>query len=134
MQSELYLFYFKMKTIVVLCVFLAVAYSRPDSYDSRYDDFDAQTLVSNVRLLKGYLNCFLNRGPCTSEGNDFKKTIPEALRTSCSKCTPKQRTLIREVVKAFQTKTPELWSDLAKQEDPTGQYKDSFQKFINGSD
>nr|AXF48706.1 chemosensory protein CSP8.2 [Lobesia botrana] len=123
-----------MKTVIILML-VGLAASRPEEgYSTRYDSFDAQELVENVRLLKSYGNCFLDKGPCTAEGSDFKKTIPDALRTSCEKCSPKQRNLVRVVVKGFQTKLPELWTELAAKEDPKGEYKDAFNKFINGSD
>lgn len=62
-----------MKVIVALAAVLAVALAAPaDTYDSRYDNFDAQEVAENTRLLKGYGHCFLGVGPCTPEGNDFK--------------------------------------------------------------
>ncbi|KAI8420214.1 hypothetical protein MSG28_008759 [Choristoneura fumiferana] len=126
-----------MKTVLVLLALAAAALARPDDtpfYNSRYDNFNAQELVDNIRLLKSYGHCFLDKGPCTAEGSDFKKTIPDALRTSCTKCSAKQRELIRMVVKGFQTKLPDLWKELSNKEDPTGQYKENFNKFLNASD
>ncbi|CAH2266992.1 jg6691 [Pararge aegeria aegeria] len=64
----------------------------------------------------------------------YRQVIPEALRTVCAKCTPKQRELVRIVVRAFQEKLPELWEELVKKEDPTGQYKESFNNFLQGTD
>nr|ATD12156.1 chemosensory protein CSP13 [Cydia pomonella] len=123
-----------MKVVLVLCI-LALAAARPDEgYSTRYDNFDAQELVDNVRLLKSYGNCFLDKGPCTAEGSDFKKLIPDALKTSCAKCSPKQRNLIRIVTKGFQTKLPEIWKELAAKEDPNNEYHDAFNKFLNESD
>ncbi|CAB3231671.1 unnamed protein product [Arctia plantaginis] len=122
----------RMKSVFVLCVLIAAVFCRPETYDSRYDDFDVQSLVGNIRLLKAYGNCFLGKGPCTPEGSDFKKTIPDALRTSCKKCSPKQRELIRTVVKTFQKETPQLWQELVMKEDPNGEYKEDFTRFING--
>nr|QCX43091.1 chemosensory protein csp11 [Helopeltis theivora] len=121
-----------MKTIVALCALVALAVARPqETYSTAYDNFNANELVENARLLKNYGKCFLDQGPCTAEGADFKKTIPEALKTDCAKCTPKQRELIRTVVKGFQTKLPELWAELVKKHDPEGKYKDSFDAFLN---
>ena len=57
-----------MKIILALCVLIAAV----SAYDNRYDDFDVETLVNNVRLLKSYGHCFLGTGPCTPEGSDFK--------------------------------------------------------------
>ncbi|CAH0713309.1 unnamed protein product, partial [Brenthis ino] len=124
-----------MKTFVVLAAVLAATLALPtDTYNPMYDNFNAHELVENIRLLKNYGKCFLEQGPCTSEGLEFKKVIPEALRTSCGKCSPKQRELIRIVVHGFQTKLPELWDQLTKKEDPNGEYKESFNKFLKSSD
>ncbi|XP_045452613.1 allergen Tha p 1-like [Melitaea cinxia] len=124
-----------MKTIVILATVLAAVLAYPaDTYNPRYDNFDAEELVSNKRVLESYGKCFLDKGPCTAEGNDFKKVIPEALRTSCAKCSPKQRQLVRIVINGFKTKTPELWEELKNKEDPHGEYRETFEKFINASD
>uniref|UniRef100_A0A0P0EW15 Putative chemosensory protein CSP6 n=1 Tax=Spodoptera litura TaxID=69820 RepID=A0A0P0EW15_SPOLT len=123
-----------MKSILVLCLLVAAVSCRPESYDTRYDNFDVEALVGNVRLLTAYGHCFLGNGPCTPEGSAFKKTIPDALRTGCGKCSPKQRHLIRVVVQGFQNKTPALWQDLVKKQDPNGQYKEIFTRFLNGRD
>nr|AND82444.1 chemosensory protein 2 [Athetis dissimilis] len=123
-----------MKTVLVLCLLVAAVCARPETYDTRYDNFDVESLVENVRLLKSYAHCFLSSGPCTPEGSAFKKSIPDALQTGCGKCSPKQRHLIRVVVKGFQTKTPDLWQQLVKKEDPNGQYKEIFTKFLRASD
>ncbi|XP_049877113.1 allergen Tha p 1-like [Pectinophora gossypiella] len=125
-----------MKTILVLCAVLAMALARPDgeTYNPAYDSFNAQELVDNERLLKNYGKCFLDKGPCTPEGTDFKKRIPEALRTNCAKCTPKQKELVRTVVRGFQQKLPEVWQELAQKEDPKGEFKEAFEKFLSGKD
>ncbi|CAH2042441.1 unnamed protein product, partial [Iphiclides podalirius] len=125
-----------MKTFILLCTMAAAALAAPadGTYNPAYDSFDADELVQNERLLKNYGKCFLGQGPCTAEGADFKKTIPDALRTTCAKCTPKQRKLIRTVVNGFQTKLPDIWDQLVKHEDPTGQYKESFNRFLKATD
>lgn len=124
-----------MKTILVLVTVLAAAVAAPaDTYNPEYDNFNAEEIVQNERLLKNYAKCFLDEGPCTAEGNDFKKTIPEALKTDCAKCTPKQRELIRTMVRGFQTKLPDMWKELVMKQDPKGEYKESFEKFLNSTD
>nr|AHX37220.1 chemosensory protein 6 [Conogethes punctiferalis] len=123
-----------MKTFVALFALVAVALARPqETYNTNYDNFDVKQLVENPRVLKNYGKCFLDQGPCTPEGSDFKKTIPEALKTECAKCTPKQRELIRTVVAAFQSKLPEVWAELVQKHDPQGTYKKSFDSFLHAS-
>lgn len=58
--------------IVVVLAFVVVAVFAADNYSSKYDNFDVETLISNERLLKSYIFCFLDKGRCTAEGSDFK--------------------------------------------------------------
>lgn len=60
-----------MKTLLVLLCVAAAAHAA-SHYGAKYDNFDVDTLIGNDRLLKSYVNCFLDKGRCTSEGNDFK--------------------------------------------------------------
>ncbi|XP_041984364.1 allergen Tha p 1-like [Aricia agestis] len=122
-----------MKFIIVLATVLAAAVAIPaDTYNPKYDNFNAVELSENTRLLKSYGKCFLGEGPCTAEGADFKKIIPEALKTKCGKCTPKQKELVRIVIQAFQTKLPDVWKQLMEREDPKGEYTQSFNDFLSG--
>ncbi|VVC97642.1 ejaculatory bulb-specific protein 3-like [Leptidea sinapis] len=119
-----------MRTIIVVaCLVLSVC--AVEKYSSKYDNFDAETLITNDRLLKSYINCFLDKGRCTSEGNDFKKYLPEAIETTCGKCSEKQKVNIRKVIKTIQQKHPKEWDELVKKNDPSGKYRTDFDKFIH---
>lgn len=61
------------------------------------------------------------------------ETIPEALRTTCAKCSPKQKELVRIVAKAMEEKVPELWKELVKKQDPNGIYGKDFQAFLKAT-
>ncbi|CAH0713307.1 unnamed protein product, partial [Brenthis ino] len=124
-----------MKIIVILATVLAAVVAIPaDTYNPAYDNLNVEQITASGRLLTGFINCFLDKGPCTPEAADIKKVIPEALRTSCAKCSPKQQQLIRTIIEAFRTKLPELWKELVKKEDPKGEYKETIEKFLNSSD
>ncbi|XP_041984365.1 allergen Tha p 1-like [Aricia agestis] len=124
-----------MKTIVFLACTLAVGVAAPaDTYNPEFEKFNVKEIIENDRLLKNYGNCFGNKGPCTPEGTDIKKLIPDALKTNCAKCSPKQRQLIREVIHAFQRKQPALWESISNEHDPKGEYRESFKKFIEATD
>lgn len=60
----------------------------------------------------------------------FTEIIPEALETTCGKCSPKQKQLIRTVIKAVIAKHPEAWEQLSDKYDKDKKYKDSFDKFL----
>lgn len=60
-----------MRGFIILTCLVIVA-TAADKYNAKYDNFDVDTLISNERLLKAYINCFLDKGRCTPEGSDFK--------------------------------------------------------------
>nr|AOG12897.1 chemosensory protein [Eogystia hippophaecolus]QLI62036.1 chemosensory protein 5 [Streltzoviella insularis] len=121
-----------MKVLIVLACLGVAAYAA-EKYHSKYDNFDVDTLISNDRLLKSYINCFLDKGRCTPEGSDFKKTLPEAVETVCGKCTEKQKVNIKKVIKAIQQRHPKQWEELVQKNDPSGKHRADFDKFIQSS-
>ncbi|KOB75936.1 Chemosensory protein [Operophtera brumata] len=121
-----------MRALLVLACMVAVVLAA-DKYNSKYDNFNVDTLIENDRLLKAYINCFLDKGRCTAEGSEFKKALPEAVETTCSKCSDKQKGNIRKFIKVIQDKHPKQWDELVKKNDPTGEHRDKFEKFIQGS-
>lgn len=63
-----------MRALLVLACVVAVVFAA-DKYNSKYDNFDVDTLIQNGRLLKSYINCFLDKGRCTAEGTEFKSKL-----------------------------------------------------------
>ncbi|CAH0590229.1 unnamed protein product [Chrysodeixis includens] len=119
----------------VVCVFLALtAVVTADFYNSKYDSFDVQPLIDNDRILLSYTKCFLDQGPCTPDAKDFKKVIPEALETTCAKCSPKQQQLIKKVIQAVIDRHPEAWEQLSQKYDKDRKFKESFDKFLAEKD
>lgn len=57
------------------CFVLVVGGTEKDYYDRRYDYYDIDHLIQNPRLLKKYLDCFLDKGPCTPIGRLFKRKL-----------------------------------------------------------
>ncbi|XP_041985020.1 uncharacterized protein LOC121737412 [Aricia agestis] len=129
----LMIYRYKMFNVSFLLIAVA-ALVGADFYSAKYDDFDINPLLENDRILMNYLKCFLDRGPCTAEAKDFKKAIPEALQTTCGKCTPKQKYLIRTVIKAVMEKHPKSWEELIDKYDKGRSYRDNFNKFLSEKD
>ncbi len=44
---------------------------------SRLENFDIDAVLKNERVLTNYVKCILDQGPCTREGRDIKKLLPE---------------------------------------------------------
>lgn len=54
--------------ICLICLNLAL----PQQYTTKYDNIDVDAILKNDRLLKNYVDCVLDRGRCTKEGQELK--------------------------------------------------------------
>lgn len=61
-----------MKKTFILLLIISCVLTEDNFYDRRYDYYDIDQFVENPRLLKKYLDCFLEKGPCTPVGRVFK--------------------------------------------------------------
>nr|AEX07266.1 CSP3 [Helicoverpa armigera] len=111
-------------------IFTLITVVSSDFYNSKYNCFNVQPLLENDRILLSYTKCFLDQGPCTPDAKDFNKVIPEALETTCGKCSPKQKLVIKTVIKAVISRHPDAWDQLTEKYDKDKKYKDSFDKFL----
>lgn len=65
-----------MKSLLFLACLVAVVFAAEKAqYSTKYDNFNVDTLIENDRLLKAYVNCFLDKGRCTPEGAEFKSEL-----------------------------------------------------------
>ncbi|XP_001844674.2 ejaculatory bulb-specific protein 3 [Culex quinquefasciatus] len=123
-----------MKSLVltVLCLAtLLVATTvaqQPRQYTDKFDNINVDQVLSNDRILSNYIRCLLDKGPCTQEGRELKKTLPDALRSNCEKCSEKQRNNSRKVISHLEAKKPADWKKLLDKYDPEGLYKSKFEK------
>lgn len=73
-------FYLSLLTLLVIInVSWAAAPSRrppsrlnTNKYTTRYDYIDVDAILRSNRLLKNYMECVLERGPCTREGLELR--------------------------------------------------------------
>lgn len=65
--------------------------------------------------------------------SSLTEALPEAVETTCAKCTEKQKHNIKKVIKAIQQRHPKQWEELVKKNDPTGNHREKFEKFIQES-
>lgn len=43
-----------------------------ERYSDTYDDIDVDSIIKSDRLLIQYVNCILDKGPCTVDGRSLK--------------------------------------------------------------
>lgn len=41
-------------------------------YTTKYDNIDIDRVLHSKRLMRNYVNCLLDKGPCTPEGKELK--------------------------------------------------------------
>lgn len=72
--------------IVAVCVIFGVVNAQQSSYTTKYDGVNLDEILKSDRLLNNYFKCLMDQGKCTPDGNELKRTLPDALKTGCSKC------------------------------------------------
>nr|AVI04882.1 putative chemosensory protein 12 [Anthonomus grandis] len=98
-------------------------------YTSSFDNVDIDEILSNKRILENYIKCVLDEGPCTAEGRELRKHIPEAIETSCAKCTDNQKRFVKKGANFLKTKRPKEWSRVAKKFNIEGTRATAFDAF-----
>ncbi|XP_066603691.1 ejaculatory bulb-specific protein 3-like [Prorops nasuta] len=99
-------------------------------YSDIYDKIDVDSILSSDRLLKQYINCLLDEGPCTADGRSLRRIAPEALATRCEKCTEKQKAITKKVLVFLMKEKPDVWQLFLKKYDPDGVYTEDFEEFL----
>ncbi|KAK3927483.1 Ejaculatory bulb-specific protein 3 [Frankliniella fusca] len=115
---------------LALAALVAAAVAQQDetkTYTTKYDNIDLEEILRSERLLKNYFNCLMDAGPCTPDGTELKKTVPDALQNKCAACTPKQQAGSERVIRFLIEKYPEQFLKLEKKYDPTGVYRKEYQ-------
>ncbi|XP_068084032.1 ejaculatory bulb-specific protein 3-like [Anabrus simplex] len=120
-------------TLLASVVLLVQSAPPSTTYSTKYDHLDVDAIISNDRALMAYIKCLLDETPCaTAEGREFRKNLPEALRTNCSKCTDAQKNIIRKLAKSTIEKHPKEWEKIKNKYDPKGEHHEAFSKFLKG--
>ncbi|CAG9813172.1 unnamed protein product [Phaedon cochleariae] len=119
----------KSVSALILLAVLAIA-SAQNRYTSKYDNVDVDKILKNDRVLSNYIKCLLDEGPCTPEGRELKKTLPDALANGCDICNPKQKDTTEKVMKHLVTKKAKEWEGLTKKYDPQGLYKQRYEQHL----
>ncbi|XP_076298386.1 chemosensory protein 6 [Lasioglossum baleicum] len=116
-----------MKVSLLLLALLVISVVSAGTYPNKYDDIDVERILQNGRVLTNYIKCLMDEGPCTNEGRELKKTLPDALSTDCSKCNGKQKDIAEKVINHLKNKRSRDWERLTAKYDPSGEYKKRFE-------
>uniref|UniRef100_A0A1B6LFB3 Uncharacterized protein n=1 Tax=Graphocephala atropunctata TaxID=36148 RepID=A0A1B6LFB3_9HEMI len=120
-----------MSPVLVLgltCLVASVAASPAGKYTTKFDNIDLDQIINNERLMNSYFNCLMERGHCTPDGEELKRSLPDALKTACSKCSEKQKNGSDKMIRHLVDKKPELFKELETKYDPSGIYRAQYEK------
>jgi hypothetical protein len=115
---------------VIFCAFAVAALAAENKYTNKYDNVDVDKILNNDRVLTNYIKCLMDEGPCTSEGRELKKTLPDALNSGCTKCNQKQKETAEKVIRHLSQKRTRDWERLTKKYDPDGQFKKRYEEHV----
>ncbi|XP_014098127.1 ejaculatory bulb-specific protein 3 [Bactrocera oleae] len=110
---------------ILALVYLTTA---EDKYTTKYDNIDVDEILKSDRLFNNYFKCLIEMGKCTPEGRELKKTLPDALKTECSKCSEKQKQNTDKVIRYVIDNKPDEWKQLQAKYDPEGIYAAKYKK------
>ncbi|XP_008482474.1 ejaculatory bulb-specific protein 3-like [Diaphorina citri] len=71
--------------------------------------------------------CLACIGPCSPDGAELKKVLPDAIETECGECSEKQKEGSKKIFKFLIEQKPEEWKALEGKYDPSGTYKKKFE-------
>lgn len=58
--------------ISVLALTIFVVAIEAQQYTTKYDNVDLEQILRNDRLLRNYVNCLLDKGKCSPDGQELK--------------------------------------------------------------
>lgn len=65
--------------LLVFVLSIAAVALAQDKYTTRFDNVNIDEILNNRRLLKGYANCLLDKGPCSPDGAELKRKWPNLI-------------------------------------------------------
>ncbi|XP_055637025.1 ejaculatory bulb-specific protein 3-like [Toxorhynchites rutilus septentrionalis] len=117
-----------MKLFIVAAFALLALASAQEKYTSKFDNIDVDEILKSDRLFTNYFKCMMDEGPCTPDGKELKRILPEALQTNCEKCSESQRTDAIKVINYVIDKRPEQWKALQAKYDPENIYAEKYRE------
>ncbi|XP_068620580.1 uncharacterized protein [Battus philenor] len=110
-------------TVVVSC------YGQ-QQFINRYDNFNADSIIQNERILLAYYKCVMEKGPCTKDGKNFKRVLPETISTACGRCSPKQKVVVRKLLLGIRAKSEPRFFELLDKYDPSRLNREALYTFL----
>lgn len=70
------LFQIIMRTWLLLaCALTVVVVCSSQGAPNKYENYNADSIIQNERILLAYYKCVMDKGPCTKDGKNFKRKL-----------------------------------------------------------
>ncbi|XP_063626812.1 ejaculatory bulb-specific protein 3-like [Cydia splendana] len=112
--------------LMFLTLLVCQSQAEDQTYTTKYDGIDLDEILASSRLLTGYVNCLLDLRPCTPDGKELKKNLPDAISNDCIKCTARQKQGADKVMHYIIDNRPDDWEKLEKKYNSDGSYKKKY--------
>ncbi|CAH0717575.1 unnamed protein product, partial [Brenthis ino] len=119
-----------MKTIVLFALFVLAA-ADLENYTTLNDHLDMDALVGNITAMQSYVDCFLDRIPCSEVAASYKRLMPEAVKQACSRCNANQKYQYGRFLEAVRVQLPIEYDNYRKHYDPDNKYFDALIKELS---
>ncbi|EDW01928.1 ejaculatory bulb-specific protein 3 [Drosophila grimshawi] len=113
-------------TFLLVTLAIIVCVNGDEKYTTKYDNIDVDEILRSDRLFNNYFKCLIDTGKCTPEAKELKKSLPDALKTECSKCSEKQRQNSDKVLRHIIDHKPDEWKVLQAKYDPEEVYSKRY--------
>ncbi|CAF4807886.1 unnamed protein product [Pieris macdunnoughi] len=94
---------------------------------------DLEKAIADPQKLQSFVDCFLDRAPCSPGPANFKEMTPKAVASNCANCTPAQKHIANLFFTKLQENLPQEYNNFVQKYDPKGEYMDSFLKSVQGA-
>nr|XP_023021660.1 ejaculatory bulb-specific protein 3-like [Leptinotarsa decemlineata] len=108
-----------MSIFLIIHIFLLALYVNGDEkYTTKYDNIDYEEILHSERLLKNYVNCLLDKGPCSPDGKELKGVLNDAIKTDCAKCSDRQKEISKKIIRFLIDNHRDWWIQICDKYDP----------------
>ncbi|CAG9563961.1 unnamed protein product [Danaus chrysippus] len=128
-QNELAGFFIIMKTIIFLAV-IAFAVAESEFYDVVRLDMDS--MEKDPKEFMGFVDCLLDRGPCTPVFKAYRDLTQEVTENICKKCNPHQKRGYWQFLRILRTTNPEDYENFRQKYDADNIYIDILESVLSG--
>lgn len=118
-----------MKIVIAFLAFVVIVAAHPQTnYSSRFDNVDVDEILKSDRLFNNYFKCLMDTGRCTPDGSELRRVLPDALESSCSKCSEKQRESSEKILQFISKSKKPQWEELKAKYDPDQKFVTKYRE------